>query len=134
MAYAQWVEIKVYAENMKLTVKNVSLEWGKFYRQGNKDDEISKNAIDGMSISSGNPGIICACGRSDASSGTEGSFELYNGNDYVGKYYWDCPWGSKNNKSVWSPTTSVNYKTSIEGGSLNSGAIGNVYITCIKVK
>ncbi|MDX6914309.1 aegerolysin family protein [Pectobacterium carotovorum] len=133
MAYAQWVEIRIYSENMTLTVKNVVQSWGKFYKKGNKDDEISKDKIEGLKIDYDSNVTICSCGRSNSWSGTEGSFELYDGSVLVGKYYWDCPWGSKDNKSEWTKGDSKNYETSIEGGNLDSGAIGNVYLTCIKI-
>ncbi|OYY23501.1 MAG: hypothetical protein B7Y65_03535 [Azorhizobium sp. 35-67-15] len=44
-----------------------------------------------------------ARGRENASSGTEGSFDLYDGEMNIGNYYWDCPWGRKTNTSTWTP-------------------------------
>ncbi|MGH1517887.1 aegerolysin family protein [Chryseobacterium sp. JK1] len=134
MAYAQWIEVKIVSENMTLTVKNASLSWGKFYEQGNKDKEISTADINKITVESGKNASICSCGRSDASSGTEGSFELYNGDTKIGKFNWDCPWGKKDNSFNWNQDASKDsYFSSREGGNTNSGAIGNVTITCIKL-
>lgn len=134
MAYAQWIEIKVVSENMTLEVKNASLSWGKFYKYGDKDDEISSGDINKLKISSGTSIWICSCGRSGASSGTEGSFDLYDEDKKIGKFNWECPWGKKDNSFSWSQVedTKASYTTSREGGNTGSGAIGNVTITCIK--
>lgn len=134
MAYAQWIEVKVVSENMTLNVKNASLNWGKFFEQGNKDKEISTDDINKISIESGKSAWICSCGRSDASSGTEGSFDLYNGSTKIGHFKWDCPWGKKSNSFNWTQEASKDlYSTDREGGNTDAGAIGNVTITCIKL-
>lgn len=135
MAYAQWIEVKVVSEGMTLKVKSAKLDWGKFYEYGNKDKEISTDDINKISIESGKSSWICSCGRSDASSGTEGSFELYDGDTKIGKFNWDCPWGKKKNSFNWSQeeSTKSSYSTSREGGNTDSGAIGTVTITCIKL-
>lgn len=135
MAYAQWIEVKVASENMTLKVKNASLDWGKFYESGNKDKEISKDDINKIEVASGKSAMICSCGRSDASSGTVGSFDLYDGDTKIGKFNWNCPWGKKDNTFEWKQedATKSAYNTSREGGNTSSGAIGNVTITCIKL-
>lgn len=133
MAYAQWIEVKIVSENMTLKVKNANLNWGKFYEYGNKDKEISKDDINKIEVASGKSAWICSCGRSDASSGTEGSFELYDGDTKIGKFNWDCPWGKKSNTFDWNQDASKDiYFTEREGGNKDSGAIGTVTITCIK--
>ncbi|MFA8301323.1 MAG: aegerolysin family protein [Hyphomicrobiales bacterium] len=132
MAYAQWVEINISPLNFEMTVKNVKLDWGKFYEKGNKDKEINKSEIEGMTVDKGQKKVICACGRSDSPSGTEGSFELYNGDELIGKYYWDCPWGSKTNTSTWTAKNDK-YLTQAELGNLDSGAIGQVTIVSASI-
>ena len=117
-----------------LKCKNSNLSWGKFYKYGNKDEEISTDDINKITVASGKSAWICSCGRSDSSSGTEGSFELYDGDTKVGKFNWDCPWGKKSNSFNWNQDGSKDsYNTSIEGGNKDSGAIGTVTITCIKL-
>ncbi|MBI0551571.1 aegerolysin family protein [Pectobacterium parmentieri] len=132
-AYAQWVEIDIFAENMDVIIKKVNLKWGKFYEQGNKDKEIKPDEINGYVIKSGKSYKIYSCGRENASSGTEGSISLYHENELLGKYYWDCPWGNKTNKDNLSDVTKdPQYEISKEGGNYQSGALGNIKITCRK--
>ncbi|ENM5913050.1 aegerolysin family protein [Vibrio mimicus] len=144
MAYAQWVTITIYATNYDVTLKNVSHSWGKFYDSkqigvagGSKDNEYEPSAIEGKVIERGSSFSINACGRSDAASGTEGSFELYDGSTQVGTYSWDCPWGSKSNASTWSPAGPQpplnKYITSQTGANLDSGALGTVIIQTTKI-
>ncbi|RPJ77934.1 MAG: aegerolysin [Alphaproteobacteria bacterium] len=134
MAYAQWVTMTLKPIGFDLTVKNVKLDWGKFYAKDNKDIEIDKSGIEGMVINSGLSAIISACGRSDAASGTEGQFDLYDNGRQIGTYYWDCPWGTKTNKSKWTPVVEDDdaYITQITGANLNSGALGNIIIKSVK--
>jgi hypothetical protein len=137
MAYAQWVTISIYPSNYRATLKNVSHSWGKFYRD-KKDDEIAPGDIEGHVIESGQSYTISACGRSDASSGTEGSFDIYDGNVKVGTYTWDCPWGSKDNSSQWNPSGPNpplnNYNTQQTGANLYSGALGDITIVTTKIR
>lgn len=133
MAYAQWIEVTVYSESMKLQVKSAILPWGKFHKKGHKGTEISKADINKIQIPSGSSATICSCGRSNAASGTQGSFKLYDGSTLVGVFSWNCPWGSKSNSYKWKPEDNSNYQNSSEGGNKDSGAIGNISITCIKI-
>ncbi len=130
MAYAQWVEITIKPMNCTVTIKNIIHEWGKFYI-GSKDNEIAPDKIEGTVIQAGNIYTFGACGRENASSGTEGSFDLYDGATNVGNYYWDCPWGSKTNTSTWSPS-SDKYVVQQSGANLDSGALGNVTLKIAK--
>jgi hypothetical protein len=68
---------------------------------------------------------------SDASSGTKGSFELWDGDVKICKVYWDCPWGSKEN--IFR-VTDVNGEFIVDetGDNLDSGAIGNVTVKIAK--
>lgn len=133
MAYAQWVSITIKSKGTTLSVKNAEHPWGKFYQCPNKDKEVSEGDINQITITSGSSAEICACGRSDSASGTEGRFDLYDGDTKVGTYYWDCPWGSKVNTSIWTPSADDNYVTQVTGGNLDSGALGNVTIKCVKI-
>jgi hypothetical protein len=135
MAYSQWIEVKIVSENMTLHVKNASLSWGKFYEAGDKDKEISTDDINKITVESGKTAFICSCGRSGSSTGTEGSFELYDGETKIGKFDWDCPYNKKTNSFNWNADKDNEkfYFTNREGGNKDSGAIGNVTITCIKL-
>ncbi len=126
-----------------MTIKNVAHSWGKFYDSnqigipgGNKDNEYDPSAIEGKVIKAGQSFAINACGREEASSGTEGTFDIYDGQTYVGTYTWDCTWGSKTNSSTWSPAGSQqakNYITQQSGANLDSGALGTVTIQTVKI-
>lgn len=135
MAYSQWIDVKIVSENMTMNVKEAKLDWGKFYKQGDKDKEISTADINKIAVESGKDARICSCGRSGSATGTEGSFELYDGEIKIGKFYWDCPWWKKDNSFSWTQeeSTKSSYSTNMEGGNTDSGAIGNVTITCIKI-
>lgn len=135
MAYAQWVTITLNPIKFNLTIKNVSLKWGKFYKTNDKDIEISKDEIENVLVKSKAGFTINSCGRSDAASGTEGSFDIYDGDTLIGNYYWDCPWGQKGNISSWTSadtSCSSNYITEVSGGNVCSGALGNITIKCVK--
>lgn len=133
MAYAQWVEIKIIASRgLTVSVKNAVLAYGKFHQPGgtevNKDVEISADVINTLTITGGTPKVIASCGRSDSPSGTEGSFDLYDGDIYIGHYYWDCPWGQKTNTSTWTASNNEQYVTEVSGANLYAGALGNITI------
>jgi len=130
MAYAQWVSIKIQARGFTAQLKNVVHKWGKFY-SSSKDSEIDPGTIEGHEITNGNSYTISACGRSDSASGTEGSFDIYDSDTHIGTYSWDCPWGSKTNRSTWDRNFACdNYVVEITGANLDSGALGNVDIVC----
>jgi len=131
MAYAQWVEIKVEPTGTDLQIKNAKANWGKFYQHPNKDKELSPAQINKLKITPANPVIIASCGRSDASAGTEGSFDLYAGEVKVAHYKWNCPWGSKTNSQALTPGTNEHYVTQVSGGNTDSGALGNVTLKVV---
>jgi len=137
MAYAQWAEIKiVVAEGQSVSIRNASHDSGKFYKLGNKDQELSPDRINEMVITSSSTAdeaTICACGRSDAAVGTEGSFVMYNGPEKIGRFYWDCPWGKKTNKKEYT-SASNKYVVQVEGGNVDSGALGNITLTFVKIR
>ncbi|KAF4980652.1 hypothetical protein FZEAL_3401 [Fusarium zealandicum] len=131
MAYAQWVAILIQIQrgmsSNPITIKNINQAWGKFFAENNKDKEISADDVKKASISSGNSFTVASCGRSDASSGTEGSFELWDGEAKICKIYWSCPWGSKTNTFTVSEVDQ-DYIVQNTGANLDSGALGNVTV------
>ena len=130
MAYAQWIQIANEPANYSATIKNVKLPWGKFYKCPNQDNEIPVSDIEGHVVQAGTEYDICSCGRENSPSGTEGSFDYYDGNVYVGTFNWDCPYTGSNSWS-WQPGNS-GYLTQTQGGS-TSGAIGLVVIKSVKM-
>lgn len=105
---------------------------GKFYKWNNKDDEISVGEVEGATIKQGDSYGIASCGRSDASSGCEGSFELFDGDTRVCKIYFDCPWGSKTNTFNVSDIDK-RHMVQFQGGNIDSGALGNVDVKIINI-
>lgn len=132
MSYAQWIGSEVHPINFQISIKNAKLAWGKFYQEGNKDKELSSDEINKITIASGSVGKIYSCGRSDSASGTEGSFDVYDGGTHVGTFYWNCPWGSKSNTFFWTGMTRE-YIAQVSGGNTDSGAIGHVEIKLVKI-
>ncbi|KAI0267249.1 Aegerolysin-domain-containing protein [Russula aff. rugulosa BPL654] len=113
-AYAQWVVINITNSSSKtIVIKNVSLHWGKFYRDGDKDAEIPTSDIENHKINPGDEFEINSCGRSDAASGTECDFDIYeDGGPKV------------QDNSKWIVES--------EGANLDSGALGNIKVELYK--
>lgn len=141
MAEAQWVHISIVPKRCKLKIKNLDLDWGKFYKDGDKSKEIPASDIDNHVIEPNTTYEIYSCGRADASSGTEGDFDLYDVTEgdtkdspQVANYYWDCPWGSKTNTSTYSPNKAYEdvYTGGATGGNFDSGALGDITIKISK--
>ena len=134
MAYAQWVSYTITCQNFDAQIKNAKLEWGKFYQWDDKDDEISASEINKIELNQGTyyNNVISSCGRENATSGTEGSFDMYNGDTRVATFYWDCPWGSKTN--YWEvKNLNEDYYYRPGGGSKDSGAIGTLSYSFVYV-
>lgn len=104
---------------------------GKFYQWNNKDNDISDSEVEQqMAKPSGQMGIA-SCGRSDSSSGTEGSYDIYDGDAKVCHIYWSCPWGSQTNTFTVSEVDD-NYMVQATDQNMDSGAIGTVNIKVAK--
>ncbi|KAF8469926.1 Aegerolysin family protein [Kalaharituber pfeilii] len=134
-AYAQWAVIHVInkCKRDSIVIKDVTLRWGKFHEPGNKDAEIKAGSIENTVVDPGKEYWIYTCGRKDAASGTEGYFRLYvnNSKTKICSFDWDCPWGSKTN-SYRVSEGGDDYPTTATGGNLDSGALGDVYVTVYK--
>ncbi|KAH7923061.1 Aegerolysin family protein [Leucogyrophana mollusca] len=131
MAIAQFVVLRVKnsfrTRNIKL--QKASLKWGKFHEDGNKDNEIEPDTVNGIVIPAGATGVISACGRSDASSGTEGTVDLYDDETKICTLYWNCPWGSKtNNFAVQGRNSDAGYMVSVGTWNRDGGALGHIDI------
>lgn len=94
MGYAEYVQFQVNnaSKHKILTVKNSGLDWGKWYSYPNKDNEVG--SPNDQTIQSGGTLSIASCGRENASSGTQGHFDLYDGDSRILTVNWDDPWAN----------------------------------------
>lgn len=131
MTQDQWVVITVEAGNTPLKIGEAQHPWGKFHNVNNKAEEYAPGVINEIRIPQMESAKIAACGRQGASSGTEGSFNIYDAdNDHlIGTYYWCCPYGSKHNTSTWTVNDPAYYDTSATNGN-DTGALGYITIRC----
>ncbi|KAK0710131.1 aegerolysin type hemolysin, partial [Lasiosphaeria miniovina] len=87
-----------------LRVKNLGTKWqGKFYQWDNKDHELSAADVSKQVAGPSGKIDIASCGRSDASSGTEGDYDIYEGDTKVCHIYWTAP-GARRPTPSPSPT------------------------------
>jgi hypothetical protein len=130
MAESQWAVFSITANGIILSIKNSKLKWGKFYYPPNKSKEIKPATIDQTVIPIGITATIGTCGRSQSWSGTEGSFDLYDGATKIGMYYWNVPFGSNTNASQFTAddNSAGKYLTEVTGGNIQGGALGDVFI------
>ncbi|KAH7889195.1 Asp-hemolysin [Phlebopus sp. FC_14] len=128
-AEAQWVKvtIKNWVTSSSIKVQDAQLDWGKFYNGDDKSDELKASEINSIVIAPSQSRTVSASGRANASSGTEGSFSLYEGSTKICKVYWNCPWGKKDNDFEVS-TDSARHTVTVGDWNKNSGAIGNVNV------
>jgi len=129
--YPQYISISVNnISQRKLYIKDASLYWGKWYFNDNKDKEF-KNGPNGQTIAIGANGIIAqSCGRKWASSGTTGELNIYDSltNQKVTNFFWDCPYGNSFNRFGKAETNTA-WGVKVDGGYIESGAIGEVTLT-----
>ena len=122
MAYAEWIAVSIEVSSSLGTVgiRNAVLQWGKFYRYNDQDAELSIAQIDDINVTAGNPQWIASCGRESASSGTQGSFDCYDGNVKMGSFSWNDPWASGAvNTFVFTPA-SDSYAGTVIGAASTS--------------
>ena len=102
---------------------------------GDKDTEYPVSKYEGSTIQPGEELQLNSCGRSDASSGTEGWFDMVDpvsSDKVIRHFYWSCPWGSKTN--TWNVTEN-NSKFMVEysGQNLDSGALGTITVRFLNI-
>ncbi|KAL2151745.1 hypothetical protein VTH82DRAFT_6843 [Thermothelomyces myriococcoides] len=83
--------------NLERTLAEVSAR-GKFFNDEDRNHEIPAKEVDGTIIKSGSTVEIWACGRDSSPSGTEGWFDLYDGDTKVCHIYFNSPWGPGSNE------------------------------------
>jgi hypothetical protein len=120
--YGDWIQLNIYNDlSIPILVNEKALSWGKYYQCPDKDNELAPQ--NGIKINPGQYVSVCSCGRENASSGTTGSIEIYDGTTHVADVLWDCPHGSSN--SMGLQKYSESYKVEFPPPS-KEGAIGNV--------
>ena len=129
MGYKQWgsMLIRNYTKT-PLNVRNARLDWGKFYQYPNKAIEIKPTDLEKRIIDRNGEINIAACGRSDTSSGTEGSFDIFEQERKVFNLYFDSPWSafSSNDCKIRDHDHKWLVKRTIHNDG--EGALGNVFI------
>ncbi|MBG7006762.1 aegerolysin family protein [Pseudomonas aeruginosa] len=124
MAYAEWIAVKVVVSNSIGTagIRNATLQWGKFCRCSNRDDEISAEKDSSMNVQAGSPQWIASCGRENAASGTRGCFDCHDGNTRMGTFSWDDPRKSGATHTRHFTPASQNYAGISSGGNATGAA------------
>ncbi|PXA69750.1 aegerolysin family protein [Vibrio sp. 11986-1-5] len=130
--YAQWVEITIMPYNTDCKITKPYLDHGKFYKPGNKSVEVYPSNIEGTLVKDGEAYTIAACGRSNTAVGTQGSFEVIDGDKKVFKYWFSCPWNTQKNTDKLIDVNNERFDVKKIGGNYNGGALGNIYITITK--
>lgn len=133
MAYAQWIAVHIEVSPVldKIGIRNAYTSWGKFYNYPDKDQEVPPQYVSDIDATTDRPVWIASCGRENASSGTQGSFDCYHENKKIGTFRWDCPWASGTaNRFIFMPA-SDEYNGQIIGGSV-AGAIGELRLRLSK--
>ena len=90
--------------------------------------------IEGQAIAPQNTFRINSCGRENASSGTEGSFNLIDTSNgkVIRNVYWECPWGSKTN-TFRVTIDNDDWLVEDKGANRDSGALGTVDVTSVRL-
>lgn len=150
-AYAQWVAPKIFNNfrSGSIHVRNATLlsyvliTWlsqsvsnfanlaarGKFHETDHKDVDISIASVSAIAIPSGGNSSVSASGRSNTTSGTEGTIDLFDHEleTKICTVYWNCPWESKSNNFEIRNRASK-YQVTVGPWNKGSGALGNVDI------
>lgn len=97
--YDRWIELIIANAGEDPINVTGSLEWGKWYTYGDKNQETtSPNNI----VHSGESIRVCACGRSNSTSGTEGIILVWDPyrESKLASTSFKCPWSGTNNFTV----------------------------------
>ena len=139
MGHNDWTRIIIRAENAILKLKELNLVWGKIHEYGNFDKELPASDYMNKNIRSGRSMYIHLAGRSNSPSGTEGSFEIFDGDVKIGKFQWECPYKG-DNSIKWNYAAmdgdnyaEENYKVSTLWHNKTGGALENVTVICTKI-
>lgn len=110
---------------------------GKFVRAPNDfDNPIEASEVENEVATpgrGGTPARVNACGKESASSGTEGTVDLYDGSTRICTVYWDCPWKQDPNK-LKAQNTHPNYMVQVgDYNDTTHGTIGNAEIRVVRM-
>ncbi|KAI0421940.1 Asp-hemolysin [Xylaria grammica] len=134
-AYPQWVHF-IITNSLRedtIAIQNAYLIRGKFYQNGNKDDEIQPPDVDKIRTSSTGTGNVYSCGRQAAAEGCEGGFEFHiEDGKKLGKIYFSCPWSGVYSNEVRKSEVADGYVVDI-GDYPTGGALGIVTIKIAKL-
>lgn len=133
MSYAEWIEVTIQISSAigAAVIRNTKIRLGKFYRV-NKDTEVPPKEIDLMNIYAGSPVIVSACGWENSASGTQGSFDIFDGAAKMGTFWWDAPWApGAANTWGFNPASDV-YVGQVTGGHSSAPEIGSVKLRLTK--
>jgi len=131
MGYKQWVSFIISnCTNNAITIKNANLEYGKWYRDDNKDFEVQLEDINRTVIYPAERIQINCCGRFMIPTGCEGSFDLVEEDGTVIRHiYFDCPSFNKTNTLIIGSKKTNKYIVEHTGANFYGGALGNIEIT-----
>lgn len=152
MGYGDWVDLHLTdtLPGLPVQVKNSELQWyphqsyrvwravlkldhrGKFYADGDKDREISPQQVDETVVpaNSSASADVYSCGREDAASGTQGSFDLIDQNfgTTICSLQWNCPYnpGPGNWNLVEAQNLNSDYSVTIGEYNKKKGALKTI--------
>jgi hypothetical protein len=125
-----WISVRIENHSTRnLLVNNPILKYGKFYCNGNTDQEGC--APNYVPVDKGYSKLVMqACGRAYTPSGTEGSIDIQDvvSQVKVARFNWDCPYWSDSNQYFVTELNDIKLlKFATRGGSYR-GAIRHVTI------
>lgn len=87
--YARWAEFTVHNKTREqpLSICGVQLKWGRFYKEGDMDDELCARDVD-ATVAQGERSTLRVRARDNTSSWCEGHFGIYAGDTLVRTVYW----------------------------------------------
>ncbi|RUS21546.1 Aegerolysin family protein [Endogone sp. FLAS-F59071] len=134
MGFADWVVLIIYnqLETKSIQIKNAKLEYGKFYSEGDKDNNLELEQINSIVIAPKSNVTISSCGKYFAPTGAEGSIDLNDGATKIATLYWDCPHNSTTN-DFQVRNSNQNYVVGVGPWNKVDGALGSINITVVEV-
>ncbi|KAH7909971.1 aegerolysin type hemolysin [Hygrophoropsis aurantiaca] len=105
---------------------------GKFYANGDKDQEIPATDFDDVSVQPGSRFSISTCGRNNSPAGTEGTIDVLHDGTKVCTLYWNTPWVGSNDFQVQNTNSDAGYLVGVGPWNREGGALGDVEIKVAK--
>ncbi|PHH91336.1 hypothetical protein CDD83_851 [Cordyceps sp. RAO-2017] len=131
-ANAQWVAVTIIngTNERDLKVQHASVSYGYFWKGDDKSTEMPVSEVDEIVVAPRNEETVQACGRANLAEGTEGQFDVFDGDTKICNVYWNCPWARKSNDFNVHVADAVKttYTVSVGRWSKDAGAIGDVRV------